>query len=64
LRRVDGVATVVDSGYLGGKRTTTYHDRVLLFSTRLIPGPRTVSIRNLATSGRPTIAIDGLGFAR
>jgi hypothetical protein len=61
---VDGVSTVVDSGYLGTKRATIYHDRVLLFSTRLAPGPHTVTIRNLATTGRPTIAIDGLGFAR
>jgi hypothetical protein len=61
---VDGVSTVVDSGYLGTKRATSYHNRVLLFSTRFTPGPHTVTIRNLATSGRPTIAIDGLGFAR
>jgi hypothetical protein len=37
---------------------------VLLFSTRLTPGPHTVTIKNLATAGRPTIAIDGLGFMR
>jgi hypothetical protein len=61
---VDGVSTVVDSGYLGTNRATSYHNRVLLFSTRLAPGAHTVTIRNLATSGRPTIAIDGLGFAR
>ena len=61
---VDGVATVVDTGYLRGKRATIYHNRVLLFSARMTPGPHTVTIRNLATTGRPTIAIDGLGFAR
>jgi hypothetical protein len=61
---VDGVATVVDTGYVGDARATTYHDRVLLFSTRLTPGPHTVTIKNLATAGRPTIAIDGLGFVR
>jgi hypothetical protein len=61
---VDGVATVVDSGYLGTTRATSYHNRVLLFSTRFTPGPHTVTIRNLASTGRPTIAIDGLGFAR
>jgi hypothetical protein len=60
---VDGVATVVDSGFLGSKRATVYHDRVLLFSARLTPGPHTVTIRNLGTTGRPTIAIDGLGFS-
>ncbi len=61
---VDGVSTVVDTGYLGDTRATTYHNRVLLFSTRFAAGPHTVTIRNLGTSGRPTIAIDGLGFAR
>ena len=61
---VDGVATIVDSGYLGTARATSYHNRVLLFSTRFAPGPHTVTIKNLATAGRPTIAIDGLGFAR
>jgi hypothetical protein len=61
---VDGVSTIVDSGYLGTTRATSYHNRVMLFSTRFTPGPHTVTIRNLATSGRPTIAIDGLGFAR
>jgi hypothetical protein len=61
---VDGVSTVVDSGYLGTKRATSYHNRVLLYSTRFAPGAHTVTIRNLATTGRPTIAIDGLGFAR
>jgi hypothetical protein len=61
---VDGVSTVVDTGYLGTTRATSYHNRVLLFSTRFATGPHTVTIRNLATTGRPTIAIDGLGFAR
>ena len=61
---VDGVATVVDTAYLGSKRAALVHDRVLLFSVRLTPGPHTVTIRNLGTTGRPTIAIDGLGFSR
>jgi hypothetical protein len=61
---VDGVAKVVDTGFLGTKRATAVHDRVLLFSLRLTPGAHTVTIRNLATTGRPTIAIDGLGFSR
>ena len=62
---VDGVAKVVDTAFLGTRRATALvHDRVLLFSVRLAPGPHTVTIRNLATTGRPTIAIDGLGFSR
>ena len=61
---VDGTATVIDTAFLGGKRVTTFHDRVLVFSARLTPGPHQVTIRNLGTTGRPTIAIDGLGFAR
>jgi len=61
---VDGVSTVVDTGFYQGRRATSNHDRVLLFSTRLTPGAHTVSIRNLATTGRSTIAIDGLDFTR
>jgi hypothetical protein len=61
---VDGVATVIDTGYLYGKRATAIHDRVLLFSTRFVAGPHSVTIRNLGTTGRPTIAVDGLGFSR
>jgi hypothetical protein len=37
---------------------------VLLFSTRFAPGAHTVTITNLGTTGRPTIAIDGLDFSR
>ncbi len=61
---VDGVSKVIDTGFLGTRRATIVHDRVLLFSVRLTPGAHTVTIRNLATTGRPTIAIDGLGFSR
>lgn len=61
---VDGVSTIVDTGVYQGRRATSLHHRVLLFSTRLATGPHTVTITNLATSGRPTIAIDGLGFSR
>ena len=61
---IDGTTTVIDTGFLDGQRATRVHDRVLLFSARLAPGPHAVTIRNLATTGRPTIAIDGLGFAR
>ena len=61
---VDGVSTIVDTAFYKGTRATSYHDRVLLFSTRFAPGPHTVTITNLATTGRPTIAIDGLDFSR
>ena len=61
---VDGASTVVDSAYLSGKRVALYHDRVVLFSVRLAPGAHSVTITNLGTSGRPTIAIDALGFSR
>jgi hypothetical protein len=61
---VDGATTVVDAGYFQTRRATRTHDRVLLFSARLAPGPHTVTIHNLATSGRPTLALDGLGFLR
>ena len=61
---VDGVSKTIDTAYLSGKRVTQVHDRVVLFSVRLGSGAHTVTIRNLATTGRPTIAIDGLGFLR
>ncbi len=61
---VDGVSTIVDTGFYQGQRATAYHDRVLLISTRFTAGAHTVTITNLATPGRPTIAIDGLDFSR
>ena len=61
---VDGVTTVVDTGLHGGQRATSVQYRVLLFSQRLDPGPHTVTIRNLATTGRPTIVIDGIAISR
>ena len=61
---VDGVSTIVDTGFYQGRRATSYHDRMLLFSTRFIAGAHTVTITNLATSGRSTIVIDGLDFSR
>lgn len=60
----DGVSTVIDTGFYQGRRATSYRDRVLLFSTRFTAGSHTVTITNIATSGRPTIAIDGLDFSR
>jgi hypothetical protein len=61
---VDGESWIVDSAFYKGTRATAYHDAVLIFSTRFAPGAHTVTIENLATSGRPTIAIDGLDFSR
>lgn len=61
---VDGVATIIDTGFFHGTRATSYHDRVLLFSTRFAAGSHTVTITNLASTGRPTIVIDGLDFSR
>jgi hypothetical protein len=60
---IDGVAHVVDAGTYKGVRTTTTRHRVLLFTKALPAGDHVVVITNLATSGRPTIAIDALGFA-
>jgi len=61
---VDGTATTIDTGTLSGRRVTAVHDRVLLFSVALTPGSHTVEVRNLGTTGRPTIALDALGFIR
>jgi chitodextrinase len=61
---VDGASTIVDTAYLGGVRASRIHDRVLLYSTRLARGPHSVTITVLGTSGRPTVAIDGMGFSR
>jgi len=58
---VDGRSTVVDAGLYAGKRATSVHPRVLLFSAGLAAGDHTVTITNLGTSGRPTIALDGIG---
>ncbi len=61
---LDGVSRVIDTGFYQGRRATSIHDRVLLFSGPLTPGAHTVTITNLGTSGRSTIAIDGLDFSR
>jgi hypothetical protein len=61
---IDDVVTVIDTGFYQGSRATSYRDRVLLFSKRLTAGAHTVTITNLATTGRSTIAIDGLDFSR
>jgi hypothetical protein len=60
---VDGTSTIVDAGlHRGLPATKTRHHR-LLFSVSLPPGPHTVVVTNLATPGRPAIAVDGIGFA-
>jgi len=61
---VDGNSTIVDAGFYAGQRATTVHARVVLFSARLADGAHTVTITNLATAGRPSIAVDGIGVVR
>ena len=61
---IDGHSTVVDSGLYQGSRATVIRHAVLLFNKALAPGRHVVTITNLATARRPTIAIDGLGFLR
>ena len=61
---VDGRSTLVDAGYVGGRRATTLHTRVILFSVALPAGAHTVTITNLGTPRRPTIALDGIGLLR
>ena len=41
---VDGRSTVVDAGLYAGKRATSVHVRVLLFSAGLVAGDHTVTI--------------------
>lgn len=61
---IDGTSHVVDTGYYKGVRATTTHHRVLLFSLSVPAGTHSLTITNLGTARRPTIAIDGLAFAR
>jgi hypothetical protein len=61
---VDGVSTIVDTGYYQGKRATENRDRVLLFGTYLAPGTHTVTITNVGSAARVTVAIDALDFAQ
>ena len=60
---VDGVSTIIDTGFIGGRRATRIIYRVLLFSKSLVAGPHSVTIMIFGTTNRPTIAIDGLDFA-
>jgi hypothetical protein len=63
---IDGVTVAtVDAGRYKGARATTVHRRVLLWSSStLAAGSHTMTITNLATSGRPRIGIDSIGFRR
>ena len=61
---IDGVSTIVDAGVYRGVRATVTRQRGVLFRTSLAAGDHVLVITNLATSGRPTIGIDGIGFAR
>jgi hypothetical protein len=61
---VDGVSTIVDTGFYKGLRATKNIDRVILFSTTLPAGPHTVTITNTGSAKRVTIAIDALDVAR
>jgi hypothetical protein len=60
--RIDGVSYTVDEGYHAGHRATSTHYRVLVFSRNLTMRSHTVTITNLGTSGRRTIAVDGVGW--
>ena len=61
---VDGVSTIVDTGFYKGKRATKNIDRVILFSTSLPAGPHTVTITNVGSKSRVTIALDAIDFGR
>jgi hypothetical protein len=61
---IDGTSQIVDTGYYRGVRASRTHHRVILFRQSLPAGAHSLTIANLGTSGRPTIAIDGLAFAR
>ena len=61
---VDGVSTTVDTGFYKGERATRNIDRVILFSTSLTAGPHTVTIENVGSKSRVTIALDAIDFAR
>jgi hypothetical protein len=60
---IDGVSTTIDARRYRDARATGNHYRQVLLATSVAAGPHTFKIVNLATAGRPTIAIDGLGFA-
>ena len=59
---IDGVSYTVDEGYYAGRRSTATHYRVLLFNRALALRAHTVVITALGTRGRPTVAVDGVGW--
>ena len=59
---IDGVSSTVDSGYYKGVRETGSHHRVTLASKGLANKAHVVTISNLGTAGRTTIAIDAVGW--
>lgn len=61
---IDGASFIVDAGTYKGARATTTRHRLILFSRAVAAGTHSVTITNLATRGRPTIAIDGLAFVQ
>ena len=61
---IDGTPHVVDAGMHAGRRATITRHHRLLFRAALAAGSHVVVVTNLATPGRPWIAVDGLGFAR
>ena len=61
---VDGVESIVDTGFYKGARATRNIDRVILFSKALSAGPHTVTITNSGSAKRVTIAVDALDVAR
>ena len=59
---IDGVSYTVDEGYYARHRATGTHYRAVVFSRTLTNRAHTVTITCLGTSGRRTIAIDGVGW--
>jgi hypothetical protein len=61
---VDGVSTIVDTGFYAGQRATTIRDRVVLYSSSLAAGPHAVTITNTGSAGRISLAIDAIDVRR
>lgn len=61
---VDGISTLVDTGFYQGQRATAIRDRVILFSRSLVAGPHAVTITNAGLAGRITLGIDAIDIRR
>jgi subtilisin family serine protease len=59
---IDGRSWIVDEGSYRGTRVRTTSYRALLFARSLSNRTHTAVITNLATSGRPTIDVDAVGW--